>query len=599
MIQAGCSTRLTFARIPLPNNQTQSLLAIHNSLMSTSDRVCCHHIAEGSQSLQAKDFERLLLDSIDEALSTAEEKKYRETYAQLESFGVSRVEIPKQIGVFTRVIDRVFEATADDIESLILKRLHEKNGWRFKKISFEDMKFEDQVERVCGKMYSETISNMQSPVAVFHIEDLRTPSAPKLIAINSNAAKTTMVNPETSIGKTIREVYPEISFTEAERIIVEVARSERPKSLGSLRHHDEFGHENILLVTAFPFSSNCIGLVFKQNSEQRIEAKPRQAERLEENSGMGEWRWELDTLGRQVTADRSRIEERWIRKEVPIEPQRADYFSVRGKEYLESGDLQKAREFFLKAEEMHQRSSERLDAFENASLRIKTYSFEEKIGLEEYFPTVEEYLHKYPDFFMDEKFIENLANYLQWKGYKHEEEQKFGEAQASYSEAEEMFLALKQSNRAVFNASRFVLILAKEESIEEYIRSAEEFFHKHSEFSGNKYYKEVRAQYCSYKAEKTSDSSQIVMFRSEAERLFLQINQREKAYENACKLLDVYWEDATPKDSDLLQKRLDETEEFFEKYKDFAESEYYRKRVSEYYLLQARTLASQLREAFS
>lgn len=550
--------------------------------------------------MQAKDFERLLLDSIDEALSTAEEKKIRETYTQLESLGVPRVEIPKQIGVFTRVIDRIFEATADDIEFLILKRLHEKNGWGFKKIDFEDMKFEDQIERVCGKMYSETIGNMQSPVAVFHIEDLRKPSAPKLIAINSSAAKTTKVNPETSIGKTIREVYPEISFTGAERIIVEVAHSERPKSLGSLKHRDGFGHEDVLFVTAFPFSSNCIGLVFKQNSEQHIEVKPHEDEqRLEENLGMGEWRWELDTLGRQVTADRSHVEERWIKKEVPIEPHRADYFSVRGKEYLENGDLPKAREFFLKAEQMYQRSNEMLNAFENASLRIKTYRFEEKIALEEYFPTVEEYLHKYPDFFMDEKFIENLANYIQWKGHKHDEEQKFSEARASYAEAEEMFLTLKQRNKALFNASHFILTFAKEESIEEYVRSAEKFFYRYSEFSGNKYYKEVRAHYCSYKAEKTSDSSKIMTLRSEAEKLFLEINQREKAYENACKLLDIYWEDATSKNSDLLQKRLEATEKFFEKYQDFAESDYYRKRVSEYYLLQARTLASQLREALS
>jgi hypothetical protein len=90
-----------------------------------------------------------------------------------------------------------------------------------------------------------------------------------------------------------------------------------------------------------------------------------------------------------------------------------------------------------------------------------------------------------------------------------------------------------------------------------------------------------------------------MMFRSDSERLFLEINQREKAYENACKLLDLFWEDAMSKDSNLLQKRLEATEKFLEKYQDFAETEYYRKRVSEYYLLQARALASQLREALS
>jgi hypothetical protein len=85
-------------------------------------------------------------------------------------------------------------------------------------------------------------------------------------------------------------------------------------------------------------------------------------------------------------------------------------------------------------------------------------------------------------------------------------------------------------------------------------------------------------------------------FRSEAERLFLEINQREPAFENACKLLDLYWENTSSKDEQLTQRCLDATERFLGKYVDFSEHEYYRKRLAEYYLLQARTLASQLKQ---
>jgi len=549
--------------------------------------------------LPAKDYERLLLDSIDEALSSMEENLKKVTYAQLESLGLPKYEIPRNIGAFTRVIETVFGAGADDIKILILKRLYEKNGWPFRRIEFDELTFSEQLERACGRLYSEIISNIQSPVAVFHLEDINHPSSLRLIAINASGARTTGVNAENTIGKTIIEVYPEISGTDVQNTIVEVIRSGRAKNLGRFQRRTGHGLENNLSATAFPFSSNCVGLVFKQAAERdAIDTKSTEGEKRFEDdaSGVGEWRWESDTLGRQISADRSHARERWTRKEVTHEPHRADYFSIRGKEYLESGDLLKAREFFRQAEDMYQRSNETEDAFMNASFRIRTYIFEEKIALQEYFEAVEEYAHRYADLSMHENFIENLAYYRQWKGYKYDEEHRFEDARASYAEAEEMFLALKQRNRALFNASRRVLTYKSENMMEMYEKWAEEFFDEYSEFSETKYCKEVRAYYYSYKADKSSDPSKTMEFRTEAERLFLEINQREPAFENAWKLLDLYWENISSKDEQLTQRCLDATERFLGRYIDFLEHEYYRKRMAEYYLLQARTLASQLKQ---
>jgi tetratricopeptide (TPR) repeat protein len=548
--------------------------------------------------LPAKDYERLLLDSIDEALSSMEENLKKVTYAQLESLGVPKYEIPRNIGAFTRVIETVFGAGADDIKILILKRLYEKNGWPFRRIEFDELTFSEQLERACGRLYSDIISNIQSPVAVFHLEDINHPSSLRLIAINASGARTTGVNAENTIRKTIIEVYPEISGTDVQNTIVEVIRSGRVKNLGRFQRRTGHGQENNLSATAFPFSSNCVGLVFKQAAERdAIDTSTEDEKRFEDDaSGVGEWRWESDTLGRQISADRSHARERWTRKEITHEPHRADYFSIRGKEYLESGDLLKAREFFRQAEDMYQRSNETEDAFKNASFRIRTYIFEEKIALQEYFEAVEEYAHKYADLSMHENFIENLAYYRQWKGYKYDEEHRCEDARASYAEAEEMFLALKQRNRALFNASRRVLTYKSENMMEMYEKWAEEFFDEYSEFSETKYCKEVRAYYYSYKADKSSDPPKTMEFRTEAERLFLEINQREPAFENACKLLDLYWENNSSKDEQLTQRCLDATERFLGKYIDFSEHEYYRKRMAKYYLLQARTLASQLKQ---
>jgi PAS domain-containing protein len=549
--------------------------------------------------LPAKDFERLLLDSIDEALSSTEEKLEKETYAQLESRDIPRLEIPRNIRTFTRVIEEVFGTAADDLKLLILKKLHEKNGWPFVKMDFDDMTFTDQVERVCGRIYSEIINQMQTPVAVVHIEDISYPSPLRLIAINPSAAKATGINAEETLGKTIHEAYPEIHASDFEKNMLEVIRSGRAKNLGKFQRSDGHVLKGAISITAFPFSGNSAGLVFKPAAEhQLIDLDTKGDEKLSEDdeSNVGEWRWELDTLGRQVSADKSRVRERLIRKEITHEPHRADYFSIRGKEYLENGDLPRAREFFRQAEEMYQRSNETEDAFENASLRIRTYLFEETIPLEEYFQAAEQYLDKYADFFMDRNFVENLANYCQWKGYKHEKEHKFADARGSYAEAEEMFLTLKQRNKALFNGSRRALTYMRENIMEMYERSAEALFDRYSEFSGNKYYKEVRAHYYSHKADNSADPLKTMEFRSEAEKLFLEINQKELAFKNACKLLDLYWENIPSKDEQVIQKCLNATERFFEKYQNFSEHEYYRKRMAEYYLLQARALASQLKE---
>jgi hypothetical protein len=549
--------------------------------------------------LPAKDFERLVLDSIDEALSSLEEKLKEVTYARLESFGVPKYEISRHIGVFTRVIESVFGADAHDLKLLILKRLYEKNGWQFQRIEFDGMTFSEQLERVCGRLYSEIINNIQSSVVVFHLEDIGYQSPLRLIAINAGAAKTIRVNAEEAIGKTIGEVYPQISGTNIEKTVVEVIRSGRAKNLGRLQCPTERSREGALLVTAFPFSSNCVGLVFKPVIEREaIVERLREDEKHFESdaSTASEWRWEVDTLGRQVSADRSHARERWIRKEMTHEPHRADYFSTRGKECLESGDLLGAREFFQQAEEMYLRSNETEEAFESASLLIRTYFFEEKMVLEEYLRAVKEYLHKYADFCMHENFIENFANYCQWKGHKHNEEHRFDIARASYAEAEEMFLTLKQKNKALFNASRSVLTFKSENIVEMFKKSAEQFLEEYNDFSETKYYKEVRAHYCSNEADKSDDPSKTMELRREAERLFLEINQREPAFENASKLLDLYWDNISSKEEQLIQTCLDATERFLGKYADFSEHEYHRKRTAEYYLLQARTLASQLKQ---
>lgn len=76
-----------------------------------------------------RDFEKLLLEAVDESLSTLGESSRQAIYFHLEkSFNISKEDIPRKIEVFAEAIEKVFGLGADFLEILIMKRLHEKVG---------------------------------------------------------------------------------------------------------------------------------------------------------------------------------------------------------------------------------------------------------------------------------------------------------------------------------------------------------------------------------------------------------------------------------------------------------------------------------------
>jgi hypothetical protein len=198
---------------------------------------------------------------------------------------------------------------------------------------------------------------------------------------------------------------------------------------------------------------------------------------------------------------------------------------------------------------------------------------------------------------MHEAFVKNIAYYNQWNGYQREQDRNFNDSRKSYSEAEELFLTLKQRKDAVFNASKFVLTYTSEGRLQEFAESAKVFLRKYAESWENKHYKEVLAHHCSYDAEKAEDVAEAMGLRRQAEKLFLEIEQRTLAYKNACGLLELCWTSLVPEDGSSVKKCFEETEKFFDRYPDFSENEFYRKKLAEYYLFQARALASQLKQA--
>jgi len=92
--------------------------------------------------LPRKDFDKLLLEAVDEGLSSLGESPKQAIYFYLRKrFDVKKREIPHKIEAFVDGIEKIFGLGANFLENLILKRLYEKVGQSFKWYVSEDLTF--------------------------------------------------------------------------------------------------------------------------------------------------------------------------------------------------------------------------------------------------------------------------------------------------------------------------------------------------------------------------------------------------------------------------------------------------------------------------
>jgi len=78
------------------------------------------------------DFEKLLLEAVDEGLASLGESSKQAIYFHIErSFNVKKKEIPHKIETFAKAIEKIFGLGANFLEILIVKKLYEKIGGVF------------------------------------------------------------------------------------------------------------------------------------------------------------------------------------------------------------------------------------------------------------------------------------------------------------------------------------------------------------------------------------------------------------------------------------------------------------------------------------
>jgi hypothetical protein len=95
------------------------------------------------------DFEKLLLEAVDEGLASIGESSKQAIYFHLKkSFNIKKQEIPHNIEAFVYAIEKIFGLGANFLESLILKGLYEKAGLNAKEGSFKDLNFAETVAAV-------------------------------------------------------------------------------------------------------------------------------------------------------------------------------------------------------------------------------------------------------------------------------------------------------------------------------------------------------------------------------------------------------------------------------------------------------------------
>lgn len=96
--------------------------------------------------LSKPDFEKLLLEAVDEGLSSLGESSKQAIHFHLKKgFDIKRKEIPYKIEAFVEAIEKIFGLGANFLEILIMKRLYEKIGGAFEWHEPTDFAFTEYV----------------------------------------------------------------------------------------------------------------------------------------------------------------------------------------------------------------------------------------------------------------------------------------------------------------------------------------------------------------------------------------------------------------------------------------------------------------------
>lgn len=95
------------------------------------------------------DFDKILLEAVDEGLSLLGESSRQAIYFHLEkSFNIEKQKIPYKIETFADAIEKIFGLGAKRLEIMIMKQLYKKAGGSVQLHGLEDLTFTEYVAAV-------------------------------------------------------------------------------------------------------------------------------------------------------------------------------------------------------------------------------------------------------------------------------------------------------------------------------------------------------------------------------------------------------------------------------------------------------------------
>jgi nucleoside-diphosphate-sugar epimerase len=96
--------------------------------------------------LSKRSFEKLLLEAIDEGLSSLGDSAKQAIYFHLEkTFNINKRDIPSKIEEFADAIEKIFGLGAKPIEVLVMQRLYEKVGGIVEYPKHKDLVFAEYI----------------------------------------------------------------------------------------------------------------------------------------------------------------------------------------------------------------------------------------------------------------------------------------------------------------------------------------------------------------------------------------------------------------------------------------------------------------------
>lgn len=96
--------------------------------------------------MSKRDFDKLLLEAVDQGLSSLGESSKQAIFFHLEKrFNIKKQEIPHRIEAFADALEKIFGLGANFVEILIMKQLHEKVGGSLEWSESKDLTFIEYV----------------------------------------------------------------------------------------------------------------------------------------------------------------------------------------------------------------------------------------------------------------------------------------------------------------------------------------------------------------------------------------------------------------------------------------------------------------------